>query len=107
MKTLTLTIGHNVRGVRTHDAAGVCAAVSRVLGVDAYTAVPCAGMWRGEAEESTRFEIAALEEAEAARLMALVPALAAALGQAEIMAETRDCAAVFVAASAGEMAETA
>lgn len=108
MKTLILTIGHNTPDGRTWSAQDVRAAFEDVTGCDAYTAIPCAGMWRGEAEASTRIEVCALDDAEASRLAGLVPALAAALLQQCIMAEVRECAVMFVeAAAAGEIAATA
>ena len=54
---IQLTIGHNVAGVPTHDTFDVCHKVEQILGIEAYTAIPCYGMWRGEAEASTRIEI--------------------------------------------------
>lgn len=81
---VTLTIGHNVNGTPTHTTEAVCEAVSAFLGVEAYTAIPCYGMWRGEAEASTRVEIVA--EPERARLVLdNVKYLAHALEQCEIM----------------------
>lgn len=106
MKTLTLTIGHNVGDVPTLDTPGICRTFEKATGCTAYTAIPCLGMWQGQAEESTRLEVADLAEDQAARLMDRVPALAAALAQECIMAEVRECAAVFVAAEA-ETAENA
>lgn len=96
--TVTLTIGCNVNGIPTHEPAHVVETAGRVLEVDAMTAYTCAGWWRGEAETSVRVEISALSEAEAARILSLVPGLAFALGQAEIMTEARADAVEFIAA---------
>ncbi len=82
---LQLTIGHNVRGIPCHDTTAVCRAVEERLGVEAYTAIPCYGMWKSQAEDSTRIEIATTP-AEAERLLALVPSLASALDQEAVMA---------------------
>lgn len=96
MKTLILTIGHNTPDGRTWSAQDVRRAFEGVTGCEAYTAIPCFGMWRGEAEASTRLEVCALDDAEAARLASLVPALAEALRQQCIMAEVREGAVMFV-----------
>lgn len=96
MKTLILTIGHNTPDGRTWSAQDVRRAFEGMTGCEAYTAIPCAGMWRGEAEPSTRLEVCALDDAEAARLLDLVPALAGALAQQCIMAEVRDCSVMFL-----------
>lgn len=107
MKDLHLTIGHNVAGVPTHNTGDVCRACAGVLGIEAFTAVQCLGVWRGEAEASTRVEICAVSEAEAARIWQLLPDLAAVLGQVEIMAEVMPSRVRFVQASASTGAKTA
>lgn len=98
MQDLILTVGHNVDGHPVHTTASVCTACDDVLGIPGYTAIPCAGMWMGQREESTRLEICALQDDEAERLAGLVPRLAALLGQAEIMAEIRPSRARFIKA---------
>lgn len=82
---VTLTIGHNVNGKPRHSTPKVCAVFENVTGIEAYTAIPCFGMWRGEAEESTRIECNGLTSAQAVALIASVSTLAARLEQAEIM----------------------
>ena len=62
MKDIHLTIGHNVNGRPTHTTRAVCATAARILEVEGFTAVPCLGMWRGEAEDSTRLEICGLDD---------------------------------------------
>ena len=84
MKLVQLTIGFNVNGEARHNMHTVCEKVTDVLNVEAYTAIPCLGMWRGEAEDSARIEIVA-EETEARTILANVPYLAYALEQCEIM----------------------
>lgn len=105
MKTIYLTIGHNVGDTPTHTTAGICADVRDVLGVSAYTAIPCVGMWQGAAEESTRVEIGMLDDADAETIMGRVPDLAARLRQVEIMADVRECSAVYVGAANEATAE--
>lgn len=95
MKTLTVTIGHNVRGEREHMAAAVLDAFEARTGCQAYTAIECAGAWMGVREASTRIEVCALEDARAEWIAAQLPALAADLGQESIMYEVRECAAMF------------
>lgn len=104
MKNVYLTIGHNVDGIPTHDTARVCATACDVLGIDACTAIPCAGVWRGESEASTRLEICAVSDAEAARIWALIPSLADALDQCEVMADVQPSRVAFIArAETGSM----
>lgn len=107
MKTLILTIGHNVGDERRHTTAGVCEDVRDVLNVSGYTAIPCLGMWQGRAEESTRVEIEMIRDDEAETLMSRIPALAARLEQVEIMADVRECSARYVGAAAAAEALTA
>lgn len=107
MKTLILTIGHNVGDEQRHTTASVCEDVRDVLNVSGYTAIPCLGMWQGRAEESTRVEIEMLSEADAETLTDRVPALAARLEQVEIMADVRECSARYVGAAADAEALTA
>lgn len=82
LANIQLTIGHNVGSVRKWTTADICAAFEMVTGVEAYTAVPCYGMWRGMAEESTRLEVVT-EEPE--KIANAVPALADLLEQEAIM----------------------
>lgn len=107
MKDIILTIGHNVEGEPCHSMRSVCAKASELLGVEAFTAIPCVGMWRGQAEDSTRIELCAVSEAEASRICALVPDLAEALGQAEIMREVRTSHVRFIERSSATEALTA
>ena len=93
-----LTIGHNVAGVPTLKREQVAAAVASVCKLEACTIIPCWGMWRGEFEESTRIEVCGIDEQEAARIRACVPALAAELNQEAIMCEVRAGAVEFIAA---------
>lgn len=83
---IKLTIGHNVQGVPTHEIGDVCRMVEAFLGVDAYTAIPCYGMWRGEAEASTRVEIVT-DPASARIIRDNVAHLAHALDQEAIMCQ--------------------
>lgn len=107
MKTLILTIGHNVGDEPTHTAATVCAEVRKVLGVAGYTAIPCLGMWQGRAEQSTRVEIDLLKDADADTILKRVPTLAARLDQVEILTDVRECSAQYVGAAAASEALTA
>lgn len=94
MTLVSLTIGHNVAGVPTHDTLHVSEQVARILNIDAFTAIPCVGMWKGEAEASTRIEIAT-GEAEAEEIAKRVPYLAYALMQEAIMCEIRPASITF------------
>lgn len=96
MQDLIITIGHNVNGRPTWSEADVLERAADVLALEAFTAYPCAGMWRGEREESTRLEILALDNAEAERIVEAVPCLARALEQAEIALEARPSRVRFV-----------
>lgn len=95
--TILLTVGHNVGDVPTYTTASVAAAAASVLGISAFTAIPCYGMWRGEAEESTRLEVVCDSEAEAESIVALVPDLSEALQQECIMCEVRESRVSFMA----------
>ena len=95
MTTITLIIGHNVADIPTYETADICEAVSTVLGIEAFTAIPCYGMWRGVAESSTRIEIATDAES-AANIMAEIPFLAHLLHQEAIMAERRETDVDFI-----------
>lgn len=101
MKDIHLTIGHNVNGHPTHTTRAVCATAARILEVEGFTAVPCLGMWRGEAEDSTRLEICGLDDEAARAVWTRVPLLAAALDQVEVMAEAVPSRIRFIGADAG------
>lgn len=105
--SIHLTIGHNVKNAPMFDTSEVCEYVTEYLGVNAFTAMECFGMWEGEAEKSTRIEISALSEAEAETIRANVPVLAMALAQDCIMCETRPDHAEFVEALTIEAAKIA
>lgn len=107
MKSIFLTIGHNVGDEQRHTTASVCEDVRDALNVSGYMAIPCLGMWQGRAEDSTRIEIEMLSDDEADILMSRVPALAARLEQVEIMADVRECSARYVGAAAAAEALTA
>ena len=96
---VTLTIGHKVGSSERWDTPTVADAVTTMLGVEAFTAIPCYGMWRGQAESSTRIEIVCGNESEARSIAAEVPFLARMLEQEAIMCELRPCSTEFVAAS--------
>lgn len=83
---IQLTIGHNVEGKPTHSIQHVCKQVEQILGVEAYTAIPCLGMWKGTAEDSTRIEIVT-DPVNASTIRANVPYLAYALDQEAIMCQ--------------------
>ena len=89
MKTVQLTIGHNVGSAPTFTTMEICGYVSQYLHVRGFTAFVCFGMWDGETEESTRIEIAGLTDDESEKIRELVPTLAQALNQQAIMFEVR------------------
>lgn len=91
-----LTIGHNVKGTPMFTTPEICEYVTEYLGIEAFTAIECAGMWQGQAEKSTRIEICGLVEAEAAAIRSNVPTLAQALAQDSIMFEARADRVEFV-----------
>lgn len=108
MKSLILTIGHNVEGARTWTPGEVRRAFERATNVSGYTAIPCRGMWQGAGEDSTRFEVHGLSDEHAAQVMDTLPDLAEALRQQCIMAEVRECAVIWIEpAAAAEIAATA
>ena len=88
-KSITLVIGHNVGADPMFKTSEICDYAADYLGVEAFTASQCFGMWRGEREESTRIEICALSDDEAETIRARVPLLAQVLGQQAIMCELR------------------
>ncbi len=96
MKNLHLTIGHNVNGAPKWNINNVTAAVRLTLEVEAFTAIPCFGMWKGEAEESTRIEICALDDDKAARIREAIPRLSELLEQEAIMYQETTANVEFV-----------
>lgn len=100
MKTITLTIGHNVfdGNAMRLTSADVIAATVELLALDGLTAYETRGMWRGMCEDSTRVEVCGLTEHEAARIVDALPALAHALQQEAIACEVREDSTAFVAA---------
>lgn len=104
---VAMTIGHNVKDTPTHDTQSVCEYVSQYLGIDAYTAIPCYGMWRGDAEKSTRIEICGLDRDAAEAIRADIPALAQALAQESIMFAIGSAEIAFVQALRIEAQQTA
>lgn len=106
MQTVQLTIGHNVAGSHRWSVQNVTAAVALALEVEAFTAIPCYGMWRGEAEESTRIEICGLDDAEATRIRKAVPALAELLEQEAIMCRVEAADVEFVEPAAVELVKS-
>lgn len=75
----------------------ICEAVTEILRVDGFTAIPAVGMWQGMPENSTRVEIATTEPS-AAEIVARVPELAARLNQEAIMVECGPANISFTAA---------
>lgn len=86
MQKVVLTIGHKVGSVETHTTESICAAVTELMPVEGYTAIPCMGMWRGVPESSTRIEFV-VDEAQATQIVVRVPQLATILKQEAIMCE--------------------
>ena len=84
MKKLCLTIGHKVGSVEVFDTPAICRAVTTTLGVSAFTAIPCYGMWQGQAESSTRIEIV---DDDADSYVSKIAELAWQLNQDAIMVE--------------------
>ena len=87
MQKITLTIGHKIGLVDVLDTATICAAVTASLAVEAFTAIPCVGMWKGVPEDSTRIEIV-VDESDADAIVKRVPYLAWQLNQEAIMCES-------------------
>lgn len=98
MQKVTLTIGHKVGSVEILTTTEICAAVTTTLAVDAFTAIPCVGMWRGVPENSTRVEIVT-DELRADEIVARVPELAWQLNQEAIMCECVTANVTFPAAA--------
>ena len=91
MRTLTLTIGHNVGNVPTWSTSQVCNRVHMILNCEGFTAFPCLGMWNGAGEESTRVEICGTAEELTAYIQA-IPALCRALNQVCILVQAEGLA---------------
>ena len=87
MQKVTLTIGHKIGLVEALDTAAICAAVTASLAIEAFTAIPCVGMWKGIPENSTRIEIVT-DESTADEIVKRVPYLAWQLNQEAIMSES-------------------
>lgn len=98
MQKVTLTIGHKVGSVEILTTTEICAAVTTTLAVDAFTAIPCVGMWRGVPENSTRVEIVT-DELRADEIVTRVPELAWQLNQEAIMCECSTANVTFPAAA--------
>lgn len=99
MQDLVITIGHNVDGIPTHDEASILEALRWTLEPEGFTAYPVQGLWHGEREDSTRIEICAIDEAEAARLLLQVPSLARLLDQDAIAVQLTPSSMQFIAAA--------
>lgn len=95
---VSVTIGHDVGGVGMLTRAQVLDAFERVTGCEAYTALDASGMWRGQAEPSTRLEIVCTE-AQARALAGVMPELARVLSQQCVMFDARPCAVRFIEAA--------
>lgn len=54
---ITLTVGHNVKGVPTLTTREVVNCVTTYLGAKGATVLGCDGMWEGVPETSTRIEV--------------------------------------------------
>lgn len=93
---VVLTIGHNVNGKPTLTTHYITKRVTMRLQINGFTAIPCLGMWEGEAEQSTRLEINALDKAEADDIRAQIPELAKALGQMQVMFEMKPSQVEFI-----------
>ncbi len=96
MKNVHLTIGHNVNGTPKWNINNVAAAVSLTLELEAFTAIPCFGMWEGEAEESTRIEICNLTDDQAQEIRSRIPRLSELLEQEAIMYQETTASVEFV-----------
>lgn len=84
MEKVVLTIGHKIGSVDALDDATICNCVTTTLKVDAFTAIPCMGMWKGVPESSTRIEIVTDDPSS---VTMYVPHLAWQLDQEAIMCE--------------------
>lgn len=99
MANVYLTIGHNVGNTPTHTTTTIAQAVHDVLGIEAFTAIPCIGMWQGMAEQSTRVEVCAVSAEMVEAVRANIARLASALSQEAIMIQTDDAPVSFVDAA--------
>lgn len=98
MLTISLTIGHNVKGLPHWTTEQVANTVRNALQLEAFTAIPCVGCWNCEREDSTRVEIAHVDNVEASRIRSLVPLLCTLLLQDAIMYDEHACSVQFIAA---------
>lgn len=96
MKTIELTIGHNVNGRPALTSQCITQTVASILNLDAFTIIPCYGLWRGEAEESSRIEICGLTDELAETIAARIPKLSATLNQESIMLTVREQTISFI-----------
>lgn len=96
MQQLNITIGHKVGKTEKWTIGDICAAFEMVTGCEAYTAIPCFGMWKGQAEASTRIEVVT-DSPE--RIASKVPELADLLDQEAIMVQNVQAVAQFVEAA--------
>lgn len=92
MRTVTLTIGHNVHGVPTYKSLEVIETVATYYKLEGLTAYEVTGLWCGEYETSTRLEVAGLSEEAAADMVNKLPALCTLLKQDAIMYQLTDSA---------------
>lgn len=98
MRKVSLTIGHKVGSVEVHDTTSVCREFATTMGVTAFTAIPCLGMWEGQAETSIRIEVICDDETARA-IVSLVPNLAWKLNQEAVMCENVDALVTFPVAT--------
>lgn len=87
MLNVTLTIGHNVKGIPTLNTRLVTMAATTIMGACGATITKCDGIWMGESESSTRIDIACNLKEE--HVKARVSKLSSYLMQDAIMCETR------------------
>lgn len=99
MANVYLTIGHNVGNTPTHTTQDIAQAVHEVLGIEAFTAIPCVGMWQGMAEQSTRVEVCAVSDDIVQAVNANIARLASVLSQETIMVQTDNAPVSFVDAA--------
>jgi len=92
MFDITITVGHNVGAVEKLTTPAICETFERLAGVEAYTAIPCRGMWRGMAEASTRLEVSAIGPDVLERIREALPVMARELEQEAIAVTVRESA---------------
>lgn len=89
---VTITVGQNVGDTHKLDTPTICAAFVDMFGIEYYTAMECAGMYRTMREASTRIEICDIDASTVKAIREGLPGLASSLDQECIALSIRETA---------------